>query len=176
MYEKLIYLIYMIFAAGIPVGNKTSVVRAWRRFFARKIIRHCGKDVNIQVHAHFTPKLSIDDRSSLGANCVLYGSISIGKNVMMGPEVFMTTVNHRHDSTEVPMIEQGYEEEKPIVIKDDVWIGRRAMIMPGVTIEKGTIIAAGAVVTKSTPPFSIVGGVPAKVLKMRENIEKKVEK
>lgn len=156
--KRLMYLLYVIFASWIPFGSKSKGIRAWRRFWAKKIIRYCGKCVNIQPHAHFTPQLSIDDNSSLGANCVLSGTIFIGKDVMMGPEVFMITVNHRHDSTEVPMIGQGDEEEKPIVIKDDVWIGRRAMIMPGVTVEKGTIIAAGAVVTKSTPPFSIVGG------------------
>ena len=65
------------------------------------------------------------------------------------------------------MREQGFSEALPVVIGDDVWIGRRAMIMPGVKIGNGVVVAAGAVVTKDVPDFAIVGGVPAKILKIR---------
>ena len=66
------------------------------------------------------------------------------------------------------MIEQGTETEREVNIGDDVWIGRRVMIMPGIKIGKGVIIGAGAVVTKSIPDYCIVGGVPAKVLRYRD--------
>ena len=69
------------------------------------------------------------------------------------------------------MIQQGYTEMKPVYIDDDVWIGRRVLIMPGVHIGTGAIIAAGSVVTKNVEPYSIVGGNPAKHIKYRrENL------
>ena len=66
------------------------------------------------------------------------------------------------------MIDQGYEDYRPVVIGDDVWIGRRVIILPGVTVGGGSIIAAGAVVSKDVKPYSIVGGVPAKQIGNRK--------
>ena len=63
---------------------------------------------------------------------------------------------------------QGFSNVKPVVIGDDVWLGRRAIILPGVCIGNGSIIGAGAVVTKDIPPFSVAVGVPAKVIKDRK--------
>ena len=67
------------------------------------------------------------------------------------------------------MMEQGFEEERPVVIGNDVWIGDRVIILPGVHVGDGSILAAGAVVTKDVPPYAIVGGVPAKLIRMRKN-------
>ena len=86
---------------------------------------------------------------------------------MMGPDVIIYTNAHCHDRIDTPMREQGFSEALPVVIGDDVWIGRRAMIMPWVKIGNGVVVAAGAVVTKDVPDFAIVGGVPAKILKIR---------
>ena len=86
---------------------------------------------------------------------------------MMGPEVVIYTSGHKFDRTDIPMMEQGNTDAEPVTIGDDVWIGRRVMIMPGVTIGNGCVIGAGAVVTKDIPPYSVAGGVPAKVLKSR---------
>ena len=66
------------------------------------------------------------------------------------------------------MNQQGNQKEQPVTIMDDVWIGARAIILPGVTIGQGAIVAAGAVVTKDVPPFAIVGGVPARLIDYRE--------
>lgn len=85
----------------------------------------------------------------------------------MGPECVIYTQNHKHSNIDIPMIDQGFEEIRPVHIMDDVWIGSRVIILPGVTIGKGCIIAAGSVVTKSIPDYSIVGGVPGKVIKSR---------
>ena len=92
--------------------------------------------------------------------------ISIGDNVRMAAECFIITNNHNFESRELPIWQQG-RSHKPVVIQDDVWIGRRVMIMPGVHIGKGCVISAGAVVTKDFPPYSVVGGVPAKIIKTR---------
>ena len=74
--------------------------------------------------------------------------------------------SHAYDTREIPIIDQGYYDA-PIVVEDDVWIGFGAIILAGVTIGRGAIIGAGSVVNKDVPPYAIVGGVPAKVLKMR---------
>jgi len=77
------------------------------------------------------------------------------------------TSNHRFDRTDIPMIDQGNTEPKAVVIEDDVWIAARAIILPGVRIGKGAVIAAGAVVTKDVPPYTVVGGIPARKIKSR---------
>ncbi len=87
---------------------------------------------------------------------------------MMGPDVVILTQNHKFDRLDIPMLEQGFKDEQPVTICDDVWIGVRAIILPGVTVGKGAIIAAGAVVTKDVCEYAIVGGNPARVIKMRK--------
>jgi maltose O-acetyltransferase len=86
---------------------------------------------------------------------------------MIAPEVIILTLGHRHDSIETPMCGQGGYATK-VIIEDDVWIGIRVIVLPGVKIGKGSIVGAGAVVTKDVPPWTIVGGVPAKVIKRRK--------
>lgn len=138
-----------------------------RGFWAKRIIKSFGKNINIEKGAVFGPDLEIGDNSGVGINCELYGPVIIGENVMMGPEVVVYTGGHRHSRTDIPMIEQGMTEIQAVVIGNDVWIGRRAMIMPGVKIGNGCVIGAGAVITKDIPPYSVAGGVPAKVIKSR---------
>jgi maltose O-acetyltransferase len=67
-----------------------------------------------------------------------------------------------------PIIDQGYKESKPTIIEDDVWIGLRSILTPGRHVQKGTIVAMGSVLTKDFPPYSVVGGNPAKVIKSRK--------
>lgn len=86
---------------------------------------------------------------------------------MMGPECLFYTINHRHDRTDVPMIEQGMTQPDKIVVGNDVWIGSRVTILPGVTIGQGSIVGTGTVVTKSVPPYSIVVGNPGRVVRSR---------
>lgn len=93
------------------------------------------------------------------------GGLTIGNHVMIAPYVTIITTNHRY-VTQFSK-EQNYDEYKPVVIKDDVWIGERAIILPGVTISEGAIIGAGSIVTKDVPDYAVVGGNPAKVLKYR---------
>jgi maltose O-acetyltransferase len=87
---------------------------------------------------------------------------------MMGPEVVILTMNHRFDRLDVPIRCQGNSLAKPVVIEDDVWIGRRVVILPGVTIHRGAVIGAGAVVTKDVPEYAVAGGNPTHVLKYRK--------
>ena len=77
------------------------------------------------------------------------------------------TRNHKVDRIDVPMNKQGATESKSITIGNDVWIGRRSMFMPGVSVGNHSIVAAGTVVTKSFPQNSVIGGVPARLIKTR---------
>ncbi len=165
--KKILFVLYKMFAAWLPGSDHFKPACIIRRFFAKRIAEHIGKNVNIEKWAHFTPGLKIGNNSGVGIRCEVNGPCIIGDDVMMGPEVVIYTSTHAHSRTDITMIEQGFEEVRPVTIGNDVWIGRRAMIMPGVNIGNGCIIGAGAVVTKDVPDYCIVGGVPAKILKRR---------
>ena len=94
------------------------------------------------------------------------GRITIGNHVHTGVNVIMYGFNHGFYTRDIPTKEQDYIDA-PITIEDDVWIGAGTIILAGVTIGKGSIIASNAVVNKDVPPYSIVGGVPAKIIKER---------
>lgn len=165
--KKILYLLYRLTAAWLPISQRAVFAKRIRVFWASKIAAKCGKNVNFERNAVFGPQLEIGDNSGVGINCELYGPVTIGEYVMMGPEVVIYTSGHRHDRTDIPMGAQGNDDVKPVVIGNDVWIGRRVMIMPGVKIGNGCIIGAGAVVTKDIPDYSIAAGVPARVVKNR---------
>lgn len=94
------------------------------------------------------------------------GRIVIGNNVMVGPNVVIRAADHGHGMTSVPMRLQ-LHHPGVIWIEDDVWIGANSTVTRNVTIGQGAIVAAGAVVTKNVPPYTVVGGVPARVLRQR---------
>lgn len=100
-------------------------------------------------------------------NCLVHGPLVIGNNVMMGPDVVILTHSHNIDRVDVPMGQQGSWVRK-VTIGNDVWIGMRSIIMPGITIGDGAIIGAGAVVTKDVPDYAVVGGVPARIIRFRK--------
>lgn len=112
--------------------------------------------------------LSIGTGTFVGRDSYLgaYFPVRIGKDVMIGAGTYITSGNHRFDRRDLPMNQQGFTGA-PIIIEDDVWVGAHVVILPGVKIEKGAIVAAGSVVTKSIPAFQIWGGVPAKFIKVR---------
>jgi len=164
---KIYYLLYRVTSAWLPISRRLKCAGKLRTWWAKLIIKSCGENVNIERGAGFTPELSIGDNSGVGINCEVYGPVTIGSDVMMGPEVIIYTSAHAHERTDITMIEQGASDVRPVVIGNDVWIGRRVMIMPGVHIGDGCVIGAGAVVTKDIPSYSIAAGVPARVVRSR---------
>ena len=165
--KKIFFILYTLTAKWLPISQRFSLAKKLRGFWAKRIVKSFGENVNIEKNAVFGPQLEIGNNSGVGINCEVYGPVTIGDNVMMGPEVVIYTRNHNIERTDIPMQAQGYAEFKPVVIGNDVWIGRRAIILPGVHIGDGCVIGAGAVVTKDLPDFTISGGVPAKVIKKR---------
>ena len=145
-----------------------------RRLCAKLICESVGKNVNIEKGATFSSHTIIGNNSGIGIRAAIGSGVTIGNDVMMGPDCIIYTRNHRHDELSIPMRLQGYEETKPVYIKDDVWIGSRVTIMPGVTVGKGAILGTGCVVTHDVPEYSIVGGVPAKVIKYRTKSKEEI--
>lgn len=151
--------------SGMKLGQK-----ALRSFCGKLMLKSCGKQVNIEQGALFSARVSLGDYSGIGVNARINGTCTIGHHVMMGADVVILTRNHAFGRTDIPMMDQGFEEERPVVIGNDVWIGDRVIILPGVTVGDGSIIAAGAVVSRDVPAYAIVGGVPARVIKMRKDV------
>jgi acetyltransferase-like isoleucine patch superfamily enzyme len=113
--------------------------------------------------------LQVGNNSNIGpfAYVGCSGFVEIGNAVMIAPRVSIYAENHKFARTDIPMKEQGVERQT-VVIEDDCWISANAVILSGVRIGKGTIVAAGSVVTGDVPPYSIVAGVPAKVIRSRK--------
>jgi acetyltransferase-like isoleucine patch superfamily enzyme len=117
------------------------------------------------VIIHFPEKVSIGDNLSIAEFTHIWGrgKVEIGNNVLIASHVIITSQTH---DTFSPLMRLS-QVDKPVVIKDNVWIGANAIILPGVCIGQGSIVGAGSVVTKDISPNSIVAGVPAKLLKDR---------
>jgi maltose O-acetyltransferase len=143
----------------------------FKEFFIRKIFKRCGTNINVAKGARFGNGkfITIGNNSGIGMYAKVPNDIKIGEDVMMGVNVTIFGSNHIFDRTDIPMRKQGIKKDKPVIIEDDVWIGNNAIIMPGRIISKGTIIGAGAVVTKNFPEYSVIGGNPAKLIKSRLN-------
>lgn len=106
----------------------------------------------------------IGDHTRIGIHCTVIGPVAIGNQVNLAQGITVTALNHNFTDTEKTIGEQGVSTN-PVCIEDDVWIGANAVVLPGVTIGRHSVVAAGAVVTKDVPPYSLVAGVPAIVKK-----------
>lgn len=156
-----------------------------RRFFYKKLCApfikrsfgSCGKEVSLPRGCSFSglKNIHIGNRVALGAGLLVMttrAKLYIGDDVMFGPRVSIITGDHRIDLPDRTMYsvtdaEKLPENDADVVIENDVWIGANVTILKGVTIHTGSVIAAGSVVTKDVEPHSIVGGVPAKLIKKR---------
>jgi acetyltransferase-like isoleucine patch superfamily enzyme len=146
---------------------------AWKRR-----MKYCGKGVYLRPLSSDLKgieNLSVGDGTLIPKGSTFYctrAELNIGKKVIFGPRPTIITGDHRIDIIgkeiiDVSDAEKLPEQDLPVTIEDGCWLGANVTILKGVTIGRGSVVAAGAVVTKSFPPYCIVGGVPAKLIKMR---------
>ena len=112
----------------------------------------------------------IGDYTRIGLHCTVIGPVTIGNHVNLAQGITVSALNHNFEDTRLRIDEQGVNTSE-IVIDDDVWIGANAVITAGVHIGRHSVVAAGAVVTKDVPEYSVVGGVPAKVIRTIRQID-----
>lgn len=165
MKRKIFYFLFLMFK------NSPEWMRAMRNFCVRGFIKYAHKDINIGRKVKIHKNTSIGANSGIGFGCEINDSVTIGQKVMMGPEVVIYTRNHNTQNPNIPMCEQGMGELKPVVIEDDVWIGARVCILPGVTVGTGSVLGACSVIAKDVPPYSVVVGNPGRIIKNRKEIK-----
>lgn len=141
---------------GVIIGNNVSILKN-TIIECTGVIRNLGEG------------LIIGNNVGIAQNCFIQvrGLVEIGDNVILGPNVSIFSENHVFSNPELPVSVQG-ETRKGVTIENGVWIGTRAVVLDGVTVGKNSIVAAGSVVNKDVPPYSIVGGIPAKIIKYRK--------
>ncbi|QOG35969.1 acyltransferase [Neisseria gonorrhoeae] len=166
MGSKFFFLLLRFAGSVLPPSHMRGIGIIGRRvlgFLARRISPHIGRGVNIGRGAYVFPDTVLGDGSGIGANCEICRGLVVGKNVMMVPECLFYSTNHKFDREKKRF--EGYTEIRPITLEDDVWPGRRVIVMAGVTVGRGSVVGAGAVITKDIPPYSLAAGNPAVVKK-----------
>jgi acetyltransferase-like isoleucine patch superfamily enzyme len=157
--------------------SNSSFYRMFRQLRNRY---HCWRYGLRNVHpttyvmwgSHISRDLIAHEYCYIAPGCTIGPKVELGRYVLLAPQVTVIGADHCFDLPGVPIIFAGRPELPPTVIESDVWIGYRAIIMAGVRIGQGSIVATGAVVTKSIPPYEIWGGVPARRIKARFANEK----
>ena len=154
-------------ASDVPFG---SFFQRFRFFLASRLLNTCGRSVRVNPGAYFGSgqRVRVGNNTNLSEGMYVIGDLSLGDDVMLGPQVVFISYNHEVSDLTMPMRAQGATDSRPIVVGNDVWIGMRAMIMPGVHVGDHAIVAAGSVVTKDVPAWGVVGGNPAKLIKYRK--------
>lgn len=155
----------MMFLMHVP-GKIGSFLRTRLMGF-----KHCGSGVTIDDHVW----IQAPEKISIGDDCRIHrmvyldgiGGIEIGSHSGISGGAQIYSANHHYKDKNQLYYYQGYSLGK-VVIEEDVWVGAGVFILANVTLAKGTIVAAGAVVTKDTEPFTVIAGVPAKVIAKRE--------
>lgn len=163
--------IYYSLLQWLPSSRRWGGLPRYLRYHCcRHVFASCGKNVNIERRVFFGSgsTIRVGDDSGLGVAAKLSPHVTIGKNVLMGEDVLVLTQNHSYRSARELIGRQGYSEVEEVVVGDDVWIGSRAIILPGVCLGTGAVVGAGSVVTKNVEPYAVVGGNPARVIGCRE--------
>ncbi|KAA2370822.1 acyltransferase [Alistipes shahii] len=155
------------YCAFRPLGMASNWIRV---YCVKRIFKKCGhiRTINRKVHFASGRNIEIGDESGIGANTSIPGNTIIGNHVILSRNCFILDKNHIFERTDIPLNDQGCYPPKQTVIEDDCWIGMNTLMTPGRHISKGTIIGMGSILTKDFPPYSVVGGNPAKLIKSRK--------
>lgn len=158
--------LYYGFARYLPSVKIGATIRY---MLCRRIFKYCGKHVIIKRNVYFGSgqQIEIGDHSEIGENAIIPSNTKIGKDVLIAANCRIISMNHRFDRIDIPIREQGYTEKTQIIIEDDVWIGRDVLIMPGRRVQQGSIVAGGTVLCKDFPKYSIIGGNPSQLIRLR---------
>jgi acetyltransferase-like isoleucine patch superfamily enzyme len=160
----------LLFQESLSLLPSMRRLRPLRARYYTSALRACGTDLEVCQHVilKFPERLSIGSNVSInrGTFITARAQITIGDNVLLGPYVVLNSGDHEYRDSAMPMSRQGHTLA-PISIADDVWIGAHAVILKGAVIGRGAIVGAGAVVTGEVEPYTVVAGVPARVIKAR---------
>lgn len=169
MWKKCNKAMFLLADTLLPPYNRCKWGNKLKTTLARNAFAHVGTSVNWGKKLSIASDFRIGDYSGVGDLAIISSGVTVGNDVMIGKNLRILTVNHKIDRIDIPMRKQGFTELSPLVIEDDVWIGDNVIITPGCCrVGKGSVLAAGAVVTKDVAPYSIVGGNPARVIRFRE--------
>lgn len=133
--------------------------RAWGVHKTSYLGKKCSIHRSLQMGAY----------GYIGPRAVVPSGVVLGNYVMIGPELLITGADHRFDKPGVAVIFSGRPRSQVCVVEDDVWIGARVTLLKGIRIGRGAVIAAGSVVTRDVFPYTVVGGVPARSIRLRFN-------
>lgn len=160
------------FEGLVTVLPYSRIGNTLRRLYWSRRLKIPDGDISIFPSVKFfcTEAIKIGGGVSINYNVLIDscgGSISIGNDVLIGPNCVLRAADHIFSDITRPINKQGHLGGE-IIIEDDCWLAANVVVVKGVTIGKGSIVGAGAVVTKSIPPYSIAGGIPARVIGHRK--------
>ena len=164
-------ILYYVLAAKLPSSWWPGGVLFNRfRLWCLRGIMEVGHGTRVQKGVYVGKGRDV----TIGSNCQInegarLDNVAIGNNVMIARETVVLGLMHEVSDVSVPMVDQGNKEVAQTTIENDVWLGLRTTVMPGLTIAEGTILGAGSVLTKNTEPYGIYGGVPARLIRTRGN-------
>jgi len=166
--RMLLYFLYIAVFRHTPEDYRPYALffPGLRSLLVKGFVDACGHRPRVKSNADISPFISIGDHSELGTRCLIQAGVVIGSDVIMGPDVKIYTRNHRFDSLDTPIRNQG-KHSASTQIGNDVWIGANVVILPGVSIGDHSVIAASAVVTRDVSSGSVVAGNPARFVKSR---------
>jgi maltose O-acetyltransferase len=175
MMKKIYLVIYYSFARFLPKSTNPiigKISKKIREFLCRRIFFKAGRMLNVENGVYFGngSNISVGNEVGFGQNVRIHNvKITTGDYVMIGTDSFFQGGGHPFSDLSKPIAHQGGAGKSELTIGSDVWIGVRVIVLPGCKkIGNGVVVGAGSVVTKDVPDYAIVGGNPARILKMRK--------
>ena len=151
------------------VSRMRNLIRRARTWYWKRWYGVAGVDISFLLNpgCDLASDFVAGPYGYMNSGCRISPRVRVGKYVMFGPDVMITGSDHHFDEPGVPINFSGRPELPQTLIGDDCWLGARCIIMAGIEIGRGSIIASGAIVTKSVEPYSVIAGVPARVIRKR---------